>query len=147
MGELIAVYGGLFVTAFLAATILPAQSEALLVGLIVSGRYSEAALIAVATVGNTLGAGVNWFLGYGIERFRDSRWFPVSQPQLERVQAWYHRWGRWTLLFSWLPIGGDALTVAAGVLREPLVPFLLIVGAGKLVRYLVVAAAVWGFGG
>jgi membrane protein YqaA with SNARE-associated domain len=143
----LAVYSGLFATAFIAATIFPAQSEALLVGLMVTGKYSHVMLIAVATVGNTLGAAVNWYLGRGIEKFRNSKWFPATDAQLERAQSWYHRWGRWSLLLAWLPIGGDALTVVAGIMREPMPTFLLFVGAGKLARYLVVAAAVWGIWG
>lgn len=141
----IAAYAGLFVAAFLAATIFPMQSEAILVGLILSGDYSTPALLAVASVGNTLGAAVNWGLGRGIERFRDHRWFPASAESLEKAQTWYRRYGKWSLLLSWLPIGGDALTVIAGVLREPLPTFLLLVFIGKAARYAMLAAATHGF--
>jgi membrane protein YqaA with SNARE-associated domain len=143
----LAAYFGLFLTAFIAATILPVQSEAVLAALMVSGRYSDVGLIGVATLGNTLGAVVNWIMGRGIERYRNSRWFPVSDKQLERAQVGFQKWGQFALLLSWLPIVGDALTVVAGVARLPLWRFLLIVGAGKLARYLVVAAAVRGFVG
>ena len=78
----IGAYAGLFGAAFVAATFLPMQSEAILVGLILSGDYSLPVLVAVASVGNTLGAVVNWFIGRGIERFRDRRWFPVSPQKL-----------------------------------------------------------------
>jgi len=135
----------LFLTAFAAATILPLQSEALLTALIVHGQYSVATLVIVAGVGNTLGAVVNWWLGGQIERFRDRSWFPASTGQLERAQRWYQRWGKYSLLLAWLPIGGDALTVIAGVLREPLPMFLLLVGIGKLARYIVLAMVVTGF--
>ena len=74
----IAAYGGLFAVAFLAATILPAQSEIGLAGLLLSGDYSVALLIAVASLGNTLGAVVNWALGRWIEHFRDGKWFPAK---------------------------------------------------------------------
>jgi membrane protein YqaA with SNARE-associated domain len=137
----LAAYAGLFATAFLAATIFPMQSEAVLVGLIVSDRYSLAGLLLVASVGNTLGAAVNWMLGRGIERFRDKRWFPAKPDKLEKAQAWYRKYGKWSLLLSWLPIGGDALTVVAGVLREPFWTFLILVFIGKSLRYLVLAAA------
>lgn len=140
-----AVYAALFAAAFLAATILPMQSEAILVGLILSGDYSTAALLAVASIGNTLGAVVNWGLGRGIERFHDRRWFPASPEKLEKAQIWYRRYGKWSLLLSWLPIGGDAITVLAGILREPLPAFLLLVFLGKAARYLVLAAAAHGF--
>jgi membrane protein YqaA with SNARE-associated domain len=135
----IAAYMGLFATAFLAATILPAQSEAVLVGLILSERYSLVALLLVASVGNTLGAVVNWTLGRGIERFREKSWFPVKPDKLERAKAWYQKYGKWSLLLSWLPIGGDALTVVAGVLREPFWTFLMLVFIGKSARYVVLA--------
>src|SRR5690606_18100278 len=111
----LAAYAALLAAAFLAATILPMQSEAILVGLMLSGNYSTAGLLAVASVGNTLGAVVNWGLGRGIERFKHSRWFPASPEKLGRASIWYHRYGKWSLLLSWLPIGGDALTVLAGV--------------------------------
>ena len=140
----IGIYAGLFTAAFLAATVLPMQSEALLVGLILSGDNPVWALVSVAAVGNTLGAVVNWMLGRGIERFRHSRWFPASDRQLEKAERWYHRFGRWSLLLSWLPVGGDALTVIAGVLKEPLPSFLLLVFVGKTARYIVLAAATQG---
>ncbi|ESZ28704.1 membrane protein [Mesorhizobium sp. L2C084A000] len=79
-------------------------------------------------------------LGRGIERFRDRRWFPANQTQLNRAQVWYRRYGKWSLLLSWLPIVGDPLTVVAGVLREPFRVFLLLVTAAKVGRYLVLAA-------
>lgn len=135
----IAAYAGLFSAAFVAATLLPMQSEAILVGLILTGNYSLAGLLLTAAVGNTLGAAVNWLLGRGIERFRQRRWFPVKPAQLEKAQRWYRRYGKWSLLFSWLPIGGDALTIVAGILREPLPTFLVLVFIGKLARYAVLA--------
>jgi membrane protein YqaA with SNARE-associated domain len=140
----IAILGGLFAIAFVAATILPAQSEAALVGLLVAGTHSPAALIAVASLGNVLGAVVNWALGRGVERFHDRRWFPISPAALDRATGWYRRWGRWSLLLSWAPIGGDALTVAAGVLREPLLSFVALVTIAKTARYVVLAAATLG---
>jgi len=136
----LSAYLGLFAIAFVAATILPAQSEAALVALLVAGTQTPVLLVAVASVGNVLGAVVNWVLGRGVERFRDRRWFPVSTAQLDRATGWYRRWGRWSLLLSWAPIGGDALTVAAGVLREPLWSFVLLVAIAKTLRYIVFAA-------
>lgn len=140
----LAAYAGLFSAAFIAATLLPMQSEAILVGLILKGDYSLIALLLTASVGNTLGSAVNWLLGRGVERFRHRRWFPVKPAQLEKAQGWYRRYGKWSLLLSWLPIGGDALTVAAGVMREPLPTFLILVFIGKAARYLVLAAITLG---
>ena len=135
-------YLTLFLAAFAAATLLPVQSEAVLAGLLLSGKYSIAALIAVATAGNVLGSMVNWLLGRGIERFRDRRWFPVKPAQLDKAQRWYQRYGKWSLLLSWAPFIGDPITIAAGMLREPLWIFTLLVGVAKLCRYLVVTAMV-----
>jgi len=136
----VAAYAGLFTAALLAATILPLQSEAVLVGLLLADQQSVIPLIAVASIGNTLGATLNWLLGRTIERFHHRHWFPVSETALARAQAWYRRYGRWSLLLSWVPVVGDPLTVAAGVLREPLPSFVLIVAAAKTTRYLVLAA-------
>ena len=137
----LAILSGLFAISLVAATVLPAQSEAALVGLLVAGTHSPFLLVAVASLGNVLGAVVNWALGRWIERFRDRRWFPVSPSLLDRATGWYRRWGRWSLLLSWAPFGGDALTVAAGVLREPLWSFVSLVTIAKTARYLVLAAA------
>ncbi|MDP9808433.1 membrane protein YqaA with SNARE-associated domain [Rhizobium tibeticum] len=140
----LAVYAGLFLVAFAAATILPMQSEAGLVVLILAKQYPVLALIAVATVGNVLGSAVNWLLGVGIERLRGKRWFPVSQPALDKAQRWYRRYGKWSLLLSWMPVVGDPITVVAGVLREPFPIFLLLVTIAKTARYGVLAAATLG---
>jgi membrane protein YqaA with SNARE-associated domain len=140
----LAILGGLFVIAFVAATVFPAQSEAALVGLLMTGIHSPVLLVAVASLGNVLGAVVNWALGRGIESFRERKWFPVCRGSLDRATAWYGKWGRWSLLLSWAPIGGDALTVAAGVLREPLCSFVILVTMAKTARYVVVAAATLG---
>jgi membrane protein YqaA with SNARE-associated domain len=133
-------YFGLFVAAFGAATLLPLQSEAVLVGLLVSGHYSLGWLLGIATLGNVLGSLVNWWLGRWVEHFKGRRWFPVSDRQLEKARTHYQRWGHWTLLFSWVPIIGDPLTLVAGVMREPLWRFVLLVTLAKGLRYAVLAA-------
>ncbi len=130
---------GLFWAAFLSATILPGSSEAVLLGLIALGSWSLAVLIAVATIGNTLGSVVNWWLGLYVERWRGHPRFPVKPDEFERYQDWYRRWGVWSLLLAWVPVVGDPLTVMAGVMRTPLWLFLLVTGIGKLARYLAVA--------
>jgi membrane protein YqaA with SNARE-associated domain len=132
-------YGGLFGAALAAATILPMQSEAVLVGLLLTDAYSPALLLLVASVGNTAGSAINWLLGRSVERYRDRRWFPVDAGKLERAQGWYRRYGRWSLLLSWVPVIGDPLTVVAGAMRERFLPFLLIVAIAKTGRYLALA--------
>jgi membrane protein YqaA with SNARE-associated domain len=135
----LAAYLGLFGAAFLAATILPAQSEAVLAMMILADRYPLATLIGVASFGNVLGSVVNWVLGRGIEHYRDRRWFPVSGEKLDKAESWYRRYGKWSLLASWVPIIGDPITVIAGVLRVPFLTFLTLVTIAKVGRYLVLA--------
>jgi len=132
-------YAVLFFAAFVAATILPMQSEAALVALISLKSYPVWLLVVVASLGNVAGSIVNWLLGRGIEHFRDRRWFPVNGAALGRAQAWYHRYGKWSLLLSWAPLVGDPLTVAAGIMREPFGIFLLLVTLAKVGRYVVLA--------
>jgi membrane protein YqaA with SNARE-associated domain len=132
-------YSGLFIAAFLAATILPAQSEAGLAALILASPASVTLLVATASLGNILGSVVNWYLGRGINRFTGKQWFPATADQLSRATGWYHRYGRWSLLLSWVPFIGDPLTVVAGIMREPLLRFLFVVGLAKTGRYIVVA--------
>ena len=135
-------YLGLFLSSFIAATFLPLQSELVLVGLVLSGDFSVLMLFLVATLGNVLGSLVNWVLGLYLLRWQDKRWFPVSVDRLERARRAYGRYGFWSLLLSWMPIIGDPLTVAAGVMREPLWRFLLLVTLAKAGRYLVLIALV-----
>ncbi len=140
----LAAYLGLFLAAFLAATIVPAQSEAVLVGLILADKQPLLLLLFVATAGNVLGSVVNWLLGRFIEHFRDRPWFPVSPDKLARAEAWYRRFGVWSLLLSWVPIIGDPLTVVAGVLRTPFLSFLALVTLAKAGRYIVLAVVTLG---
>ncbi|KAB7615774.1 DedA family protein [Amylibacter sp. SFDW26] len=145
MGDLSA-YLGLFLSAFVAATILPAQSETVLGVMLALGKYSPALLITVASVGNVLGSMVNYVLGRLALSYRHKRWFPAKPQTLERAQGWYSRYGRWSLLLSWVPLIGDPITVAAGVMREPFWRFLVLVTIAKVGRYVVLAGVVLNLG-
>ena len=133
-----AVYFSLFVAAFLAATILPAQSEAGLAGLVILGQYNVFWLITVASVGNILGAVVNYAIGTGVASARRPRWWPGKGQVGQRLTMFYHRYGAVTLLLSWVPIIGYPLTLLAGVMRLSIPVFLYLVSAAKITRYLVV---------
>lgn len=131
------VYLTLFLTAFAAATFLPAYSEVLLGGLVTQG-LSPWMLWAVATTGNTLGSVVNGIIGRQIEYFRKKRWFPITDRQLEISRERFNKYGQWSLLLGWLPIGGDALTLIGGIMRVPWLNFVVLVAIGKGARYALV---------
>lgn len=126
----------LFLSAFLAATFFPAQSEALLAILVLAKEHPVTLLVLVASVGNVLGSLVNWGIGRKLEHFRERKWFPVKETSLLRAQTWYRKYGRASLLLSWVPVIGDPITLAAGIMKEKILPFLLLVGAAKTLRYL-----------
>lgn len=129
---------GLFVSAFVSATLVPMSSEVVLAALIAAQGFDVALLVLVATVGNTLGALVNWLLGRFCLRWRDSKWFPVGADRLDTGMEWFRRYGIWSLLLAWLPIVGDPITFVAGMARVRLPLFLLLVALGKGARYAVV---------
>lgn len=118
----------------------------MLAGLLATRTGEVPLLLAVATLGNTLGSVINWLIGRGIEKFRDRKWFPVSAEHYARAEGLFRRFGLWSLLFAWLPVVGDPLTLVAGALRTPFVPFVILVGIGKAARYAAIAAgfAAWG---
>ncbi len=128
------VYLGLFFSAFLAATLVPAYSEILFAALVGAG-YDPLALWLWASAGNTLGSAVNWVLGRYMLRFQDRRWFPFREKNLARAQTWFQKYGVWSLLMAWLPIGGDALTFVAGIMRVRFPVFIVLTAIGKGSRY------------
>ncbi|MFN4057279.1 MAG: YqaA family protein [Roseinatronobacter sp.] len=129
---------GLFVAAFIAATIIPFQSEIVFVGLLLADLGPVITIIVVASIANTLGAFVNYALGAHLERYREHRWFPLKPDRLERARSFFERWGKWSLLLSWMPVI-ELTTVIAGTLRTPLWQFALLVGIAKTARYIVLA--------
>lgn len=127
-------YLGLFASAFLAATLLPAYSEIVFAGLIATG-YDPLAVWLWASAGNTLGSAVNWLLGRYLLHFQDRRWFPFRQDKLGIAQRWFQRYGVWSLLLAWMPVGGDALTFIAGIMRVNFILFITLTAIGKASRY------------
>jgi membrane protein YqaA with SNARE-associated domain len=136
---------GLFVSAFLSATLLPGSSEAALIALLALGRSDPVALVAIATAGNVAGSIVNWAMGRYFAHFAGRPWFPVSAQAFERATAWYGRFGAWSLLFAWVPVIGDPLTLAAGLLRVGFWRFVVLVTLGKAARYVFIALVVAGW--
>ena len=127
----------LFFTALVAAKLLPAYSEILVAGMVTQG-YSLWWVWVWATAGNTAGSVINGIIGRQVDRFKHKRWFPVSETQLEKARTRFNRYGQWSLLLGWLPIGGDPLTLVGGIMRVPWLNFVILVGIGKGARYAVV---------
>ena len=131
----------LFAVSLLAATVFPAQSEAVLAGLYLQGNHSAVLLVTVATLGNVLGACINWLLGRYLAYFQNRKWFPVKEAQLARAAYTYQRFGVWTLLFAWVPFVGDPLTIIAGLMRTNILLFAVLVTIGKAGRYVAIVSA------
>ena len=132
------IYLSLFSISFLAATILPFSSELTLAGLIATSNYDNLLLLIVASFGNTLGSVVNWALGFYSRNLTTKKWFPFNETQIERSSKWFSKFGKWSLLFAWVPVIGDPLTFAAGLLRVRFLDFIILVAIGKVSRYLIV---------
>ncbi len=131
-------YLTLFCLSFLASTLLPLGSEWLLIMMLASG-YEPLSAVAVATLGNYLGAVATYLIGLWGGKWLIERVLRVSPEQQQRAQDQYSRYGAYSLLFSWLPVIGDPLCLAGGILRINFGLFSLLVASGKLARYAVVA--------
>jgi len=132
------IYLSLFAISFLAATILPFSSELTLAGLIATSDYDNLSLLIVASFGNVLGSVVNWALGSYSRNLTTKKWFPFKETQIERSSKWFRKFGKWSLLFAWVPVLGDPLTLVAGILRVKFIDFIILVAIGKVSRYLIV---------
>jgi len=136
---------GLFISAFLSATLLPGSSEILLMALFSEG-YDAFTLLCWATAGNTLGSVVNWFMGKYLLHYKHKKWFPVKEESLCKAQHWFQRYGLWSLLMAWAPVIGDGLTFVAGIMRVRFVYFVVLVAIGKGIRYAILLGIVSLFG-
>jgi membrane protein YqaA with SNARE-associated domain len=132
------IYLSLFAISFLAATILPLSSELMLAGLITTSNYDSLVLLIVASFGNILGSVVNWVLGFYSRNLAIKKWFPFKETQIERSSKWFNKFGRGSLLFAWIPIIGDPLTLVAGLLRVKFIEFMILVTIGKVSRYFLI---------
>ena len=132
------IYLSLFAVSFLAATILPFSSELTLAGLIATSDYDNLLLLILASFGNVLGSVINWALGSYSRNLTTKKWFPFKETQIERSSKWFRKFGKWSLLFAWVPVVGDPLTLVAGILRVKFIDFIILVAIGKVSRYLIV---------
>ncbi len=127
---------GLFLAAFLAATILPFSSEVLLLLLIQQSGEWLLPFVAAAT-GNVLGSVVNYYLGLYGNRLLFYKIFRMKERTVNRATVRFRKYGIYSLLFAWVPIIGDPLTVAAGAFKIRFFLFLLLVSIGKTTRYVI----------
>ena len=132
------IYLSLLFISFLAATILPFSSELTLAGLISTSNYDNLLLLVFASFGNVLGSVFNWGLGFYARNLTIKKWFPFKETQIERSSKWFSKFGKWSLLFAWVPIVGDPLTLVAGLLRVRFLDFIILVAIGKVSRYLII---------
>ena len=132
------IYLSLFSISFLAATVLPFSSELTLAGLISTSNYDNLLLLVVASFGNVLGSVFNWSLGFYSRNLSTKKWFPFKETQIERSSKWFSKFGKWSLLFAWVPIVGDPLTFVAGLLRVRFFDFIILVAIGKVSRYVII---------
>lgn len=135
-----------FVIALLSATLLPLGSEPAVFGLVKLDESLFWPAVLVATLGNTLGGGISWWMGYGAERAYER--VKHRRPHELKALQWLQRFGPKACLLSWLPVVGDPLCAVAGWLKLPFWPCLAYMAVGKLARYLLMTSALlWWFPG
>ena len=132
-------YLSLFTISFLAATILPFSSELMLASMLSIENYNRTLLITFSSLGNILGSVFNWVLGFYFIKLQNKKWFPFNQEQISKSSQWFEKYGKWSLLFAWVPIIGDPLTFVAGTMKTKFFIFLILVGIGKISRYLFIS--------
>lgn len=131
-------YPGLFLVSFLASTVLPLSSEAFVV-LLITRNFNIYSVILVASVGNFLGACTSYYIGLAGRMHIIQKYFRVSDVHLEHAEGWFKKYGSWSLLFTWLPVVGDALPVMAGIMELKFTIFSILVFTGKFLRYAALA--------
>jgi membrane protein YqaA with SNARE-associated domain len=131
-------YVGLFLASFLAATILPLSSEVVLSFLLLN-HLNPIILVSVATFGNVLGALVNYAIGFWGSLFFIRKILKISENEFVKAKQRFQKYGVFSLLFAWVPVIGDPLTVVAGVLEINVLIFFMLVASGKLIRYVIIS--------
>jgi|TARA_A100001234_G_scaffold193358_1_gene181069 membrane protein YqaA with SNARE-associated domain len=120
------------------ATIIPFGSEAYFITLLSMDKYNNFLLLLFASAGNILGSVFNWICGYYVNYFIKKSWFPINNNMIDRGNKIFKKYGKWSLLLSWVPFIGDPITFVAGTLRYSIIPFIILVSIGKFGRYLVI---------
>jgi len=136
-------YLGLFLASFLAATILPLSSEVVLSVLLLN-KLNPVLLVAVATLGNVLGAFTNYAFGFWGSKAFVRKVLKIPESDFLKAEERFKKYGLLSLFFAWVPLIGDVLTVVAGMLRINILWFFILVASGKLIRYIVVSYLILG---
>lgn len=137
---------GLAVASFAAATPIPFTSEPLFIGLLVSGIGLPLLIVLVASIANTLGSVATYALARAAGGEKGQKWMPFSGKRREKLEAWYGKYGLWTLLLAWLP-GGDMLVIFAGLARAPWIAVTAILAFTKTLRFAALAILTLGIFG
>ncbi len=132
------IYLTLLAVSFMVATIIPFGSELYFASLLPLDKYNNLLLLISASIGNILGSVFNWLCGYYVNYFIKKPWFPIKKNKIQKGTELFNKYGKWSLLLSWVPFIGDPITFAAGILRYSFLPFLVLVSIGKVGRYLVI---------
>ena len=132
------IYLSLLTVSFMVATIVPFGSEVYFATLLSLGKYNNFLLLVSASVGNVLGSVFNWICGYYINYFIKKSWFPIKKDKIKKGTDLFNKYGKWSLLLSWVPFVGDPITFVAGTLRFSFIPFIILVSIGKVGRYLII---------
>ena len=132
-------YLSLFTISFLAATILPLSSELMLASMLSIESYNRTLLIIFSSLGNILGSVFNWVLGFYFIKLQNKKWFPFKKKQISKSSLWFEKYGKWSLLFAWVPVIGDPLTFVAGTMKTKFLTFIILVSVGKIARYLFIS--------
>ena len=130
-------YPGLFVASFLASTILPFGSEGIVV-LLISLGFNAMTVVMVASTGNFFGACTSYYLGLKGRGYME-KYLRFDQCELDKAEKYFSKYGSFVLLFTWVPLIGDAITVAGGLLRLKFIKFAIFVFIGKFLRYFAIA--------
>ena len=140
------IYLSLLTVSFMVATIIPFGSEMYFATLLSLGKYNSFLLLVSASIGNVLGSVFNWVCGYYVNYFIKKPWFPIPENKIQKGTEIFNKYGKWSLLLSWVPFIGDPITFVAGTLRYSLIPFVILVSIGKVGRYLVIYFSIlWAF--
>jgi len=134
----ITIYCSLFFTSFLASTIIPLGSEGMVVYMITKG-HNIVSIVVIASIGNYLGACTTYILGYIGRQKALEKYLKINQVDFARAEKLFTKYGSPVLLFTWLPIVGDALAAIGGIFKFNFLLFSIYVFTGKFIRYLAVA--------